>query len=313
MVDGINPKLLDWIGADWGTSNLRVWAFDAGGHVLAKVSSPQGMGRLSPGDFEPHLLSLVDTWIPKSNNSKIPVLVCGMAGARQGWHEAGYRDVPCAPATSEGLAPVITANRQVTVSIIPGLAQRDPPDVMRGEETQIAGLVSTGIRDAIVCLPGTHSKWVTLENGAITGFQTFMTGELFSILGEYSILRHSMQAGSDSTHCAAYIAAVRELFEAPENLTSALFSIRAAGLAGEGSIADAGSERLSGMLIGAELAATRYRWRGKDVHLAGEEALCARYGRALGEVGAKFSIHDGEALTLAGLKLVRAELSRLGP
>ncbi len=308
MIGNETSKTIEWIGADWGTSNLRVWGFDADGVVLASASSSQGMGKLSPGDYEPQLLSLIDPWLNSASSEKIPVLVCGMAGARQGWREAAYRDLPCAPVSGEALTNVPVKTAAISVSIIPGLAQRDPPDVMRGEETQLAGLVALGLQDGVVCLPGTHSKWVKLENGAVTGFRTFMTGELFAVLREHSILRHSTAPATNGNGDDMFLAAVRASFNAPQDLTGALFSIRAANLVGESRIGSAGTEQLSGLLIGAELAATRHLSRGGQVHLAGDKKLGARYARALEELGAEFKFHDGEALTITGLRTVRSEL-----
>ncbi|MFP1633207.1 2-dehydro-3-deoxygalactonokinase [Zhengella sp. ZM62] len=297
---------LDWIAVDWGTSALRVWALDAKGRVLDRVSSPEGMGTLSgPDAYEDALLRLADGWLD-GREKPVPVIVCGMAGARQGWKEAAYRKAPCRPASGTGLTAVSTRDRRIAVKIVPGICQDDPADVMRGEETQLAGLVSAiGVSDGIVCMPGTHSKWVRLAGGRVTAFSTVMTGEMFALMAGHSVLRHS--AAGDGHDEAAFAAAVREMIAAPETLTAALFSVRAMALLDEASPAVCRA-RLSGLLIGAELAAMRdYRKTGK-VHVVGAGPLVARYAQAMDIAGAQAVPEDGEALTLAGLTAVRAAL-----
>ena len=120
----------------------------------------------------------------------LPVIICGMAGARQGWREAGYLDTPADVADIVRNALVVDGYPR-DVRILPGIAQRDAgaPDVMRGEETQLLGLVADGVRSGLVCMPGTHSKWVMLAGGKVESFSTYMTGELFDVLSRYSILK----------------------------------------------------------------------------------------------------------------------------
>lgn len=259
------------------------------------------MGKLAPEGFERALFAMVDDLLPP--NQSTPVIVCGMAGARGGWKEAGYREVPCEPVAAGGLTPVETKDKRISAIIVPGLSQSQPPDVMRGEETQLAGLVATtGVADAVACLPGTHSKWVLIVGGRVISFTTFMTGELFAVTAEHSILRHSIAGNGYNEE--AFLAAVAQMLEAPEELSGALFSIRAASLL-EGLGREAARSRLSGLLIGAELAATRTRWEGRKVHLVGADTLAGAYATALEHAGATVVRHDAEALTLAGLSRVR--------
>ena len=180
-----------WIAVDWGTSNLRAWAMGAEG-PLAEAVSDDGMGKLQPADFEPALLRLISPWLTAP---RTPVLACGMVGARQGWREAPYRAVPCAPVDAAGVLHVPTDPR-LTFHIAPGLSQDRPADVMRGEETQVAGVLALhkGF-DGVICHPGTHSKWVHVSAGEVVSFQTFMTGEIFALLSTQSVLRHSMAEG----------------------------------------------------------------------------------------------------------------------
>ena len=150
----------DWIAIDWGTTNLRAWAMGAGG-VLAEASSDEGMGRLTRDGFEPALLRLIGPWL---SGPAMPVLACGMVGSRQGWVEAPYRAVPCPPLARGALVAVPTEDPRIAVQIAPGLKQAKPADVMRGEETQIAGalMLYPGF-DGAICLPGTHSKWTQIS------------------------------------------------------------------------------------------------------------------------------------------------------
>ena len=127
------------IAVDWGTTRLRAWAMSGGGAVLAGAESERGMGRLSPPEFEGALLEIISLWLAKGRRTE--VLVCGMAGARQGWQEAPYRKVPCEPVLPGMQIAVRARDKRLDVHIIPGLSQASPPDVMRGEETQLAGLL----------------------------------------------------------------------------------------------------------------------------------------------------------------------------
>lgn len=301
---------LDWIAADWGTSSLRVWAMAADGSVLDHASSGKGMGRIGKADYEPALLELAGPWL-EGRTARVPVIVCGMAGARQGWTEAAYRTVPCAPVSADALTRVETDDPRLSVHIVPGLCQMEPEDVMRGEETQLAGfLASAGKRDAVICLPGTHSKWASIENGQVARFSTVMTGELFDVIASNSILRHSVGETGHAEPGPAFLEAVSRALARPETVTAGLFSIRARSLLRDMSAED-GRDTLSGLLIGAELAGTRSQWQGHPVHLIGADALVTRYVAALKQNGADPVIEDGSGLTLAGLGQVRAGMKEL--
>ena len=292
MTNTLSPA---WIAVDWGTSNLRAWAMGADGRVLAEAESDEGMGKLAPSDFEAALLRLITPWLAGTP----PVLACGMVGSRQGWREAPYRAVPCTPLDPAALIAAATTDPRLNVRIAPGLMQADPADVMRGEETQIAGALRLmpGY-DGILCLPGTHSKWAHISAGEVVSFQTFMTGELFALLSTASVLRHGMQgSGWDE---AAFDTAVTDALSRPERLGARLFSLRAQGLIA-GLTPDAARARLSGLLIGMELAAARPYWLGQRVTLIGAEKLSTAYARALAAQGVttgRLSVTD---CTLAGL------------
>ncbi len=285
----------DWIAVDWGTTNLRVWAMSASGTVLGQGSSDQGMGQLSPADFEPALLALVSGWL---GNGRIPVIACGMIGARQGWVEAPYTSVPC-PATSTGFTPVATDHPDLDVYVIPGIKQMQPADVMRGEETQIAGFLALNPGwDGVLCLPGTHSKWVHISANEIVSFQTFMTGELFAILTGHSVLQHSV--GDDGWDDDQFSQAVQDTLARPERIAAGLFTLRAETLLLDLS-PQAARARLSGQLIGAELAAARPYWLGQNVAVIGAGHIAQHYVNALALQAVPATLSKGEKVTLAGL------------
>ncbi|WP_196259076.1 2-dehydro-3-deoxygalactonokinase [Pelagibacterium limicola] len=286
----------DWIAVDWGTSNLRAWAIDKGGSALAMKDSDAGMGRLKQDEFQGALLSLVEDWL--SPDRTTDVVACGMVGARQGWKEAAYRAVPCTPA-GDGALAVSGTDSRIRVSILPGLMQAEPADVMRGEETQIAGYLAQNPEfSGLVCLPGTHSKWARVADGKVIGFTTFMTGELFALLSGQSVLRHSV--GTDGWHAVSFAAALRVSAEAPETAIAGLFRLRAEGLV-HGLAPEAARARLSGLLLGMELAATRTLWTGVPVVIIGAKGIGGRYAEALEMLGGEAQLADGDAMTLAGL------------
>lgn len=283
----------DWIAADWGTSRLRVWAM-RNDEPVAAASSDKGMGTLDRQGFEPALLELISPWLGQQT---MTIVICGMAGSRQGWTEAPYAEVPSATTGLRTATPQ-ASDKRLSVHILPGLKQMSPPDVMRGEETQIAGFLRAQLGfDGVLCLPGTHTKWVRVSAEEVVGFRTFMTGELFGLITKSSILRHTVGEGWDEE---AFEAALADAISKPEDLAARLFAIRAGSLLGSGTPKEARA-RVSGLLIGAELAATRPYWLGQNVAVIGAEDLSAAYVQALALQGLQPERHDADAMTLAGL------------
>jgi 2-dehydro-3-deoxygalactonokinase len=292
------PIVPDWIAIDWGTSNLRVWAMSAADEPLAEAQSDRGMGKLTPDAFEPALLDLIRPWL----HGPMTAIACGMVGARQGWTEAPYARTPCTPSPA-GLTRAPATTPGLAVDIIPGVSQDHPADVMRGEETQIAGFLHLNPGwDGILCLPGTHTKWVHLSAGEIVSFQTVMTGELFATLSTQTVLRHSV--GADGWDDAAFAESLADTLSRPERLAGRLFSLRANSLL-HGQTPQTGRARLSGLLIGAELAATRPYWLGQQVAIVGAGTVARLYQTALAAQGAQAILADTTAVTLAGLIAAR--------
>lgn len=290
-------KIAEWIAVDWGTSNLRVWVFDDTGEPIQFLSSDKGMGALQPDQFEQALLDLIDPFL---GTRPTPVICCGMVGAKQGWSEAAYAQSPCAAPDASNALRVMAKDPRIMVRILPGVSQNAPADVMRGEETQIAGYLSSDPQFyGTLCLPGTHTKWAQISAQEIVSFRTFMTGELFALLSKNSVLRHGMQ--TDDWSDDDFIDAVNDAIGAPQQLASRLFGLRAEGLL-NGLSAQAARSRLSGYLIGLELSGSKHYWLGQDLVLIGDSTLNGLYSRALEGQGANCRLVSGNDMTLAGLK-----------
>ena len=300
-------KNIVWIAVDWGTSNLRVWGMDSDGKVAAEASSDKGMAKLDRSGFEPALLELVDGWLV--HGRRMPVIACGMVGARQGWVEAPYREAPCKPVFFDLVANPDTRDPRLKVTILAGIKQLEPaPDVMRGEETQIAGVLSENPHfDGVLCLPGTHTKWVRISAGEIVHFKTFMTGELFSLFSVHSVLRHSLMAAGGTE--IEFASSVRSIVAEPADFAGRLFSVRAEALvSGLGSAA--ANARLSGLLIGAELAAAKTYWWDHSLMIVGNGPQSELYADALAILGQSPRIIDASHVTLAGLKSAYLQIAK---
>jgi 2-dehydro-3-deoxygalactonokinase len=229
----------------------------------------------------------------------------GMAGSRQGWAEAPY--VAC-PAGPDELAQHLHWIERGRIAIVPGLSdtQTDVPDVMRGEEVQIFGAMRlSGLAEGLFVLPGTHSKWATVRAGRVTGFRTFMTGEVYGLFGQHSILARTLDADAPLDE-AAFLRGVARAGNG-EGLLHNAFGVRALALFGRLSPAESASY-LSGLLIGEELGRQTLPGGG-EVILIGASALVERYALALGERGAKVRRFGAEA-TWAGLRALHVSALR---
>jgi 2-dehydro-3-deoxygalactonokinase len=280
------------IAIDWGTSAVRAWLMAADGHIIARRHTPQGVLSITNGGFAHAFDELVAPWI--SAHGRLPALACGMIGSRQGWTEAPYATCPCAPGDLPGRLAHAQGGR-VRLSIVPGVA-RDPgdrpPDVMRGEETQVFGALAEDAPDGVFVLPGTHSKWVRVEDGRIVDFATYMTGELFGLLRHHSILARTMSAGDVAHDADAWNAGVASGLSGDGELLHRLFEVRTLALF-DRLPPDAAPSYLSGLLIGAEVAAARWAWPAPHVvTLIGEQLLTQRYTEVLGAAGVQTLVAD---------------------
>lgn len=291
------------IGLDWGSTRLRAYRFDDAGGVAEMRALPWGSRHLPAGGFAEAFAQAVEGW------PRAPVLACGMVGSRGGWREAPYLDTPCRLDALAGALTPVDAPDGRTVHIVPGLRDPAGPDVMRGEETQVAGVLAqapTLAGDVRLLMPGTHSKWVRVREGAVTGFTTVMTGELFALLRGHSVLGAGLPEGCDDHAAFARGVAAAQASGAAGGL-SRLFSARALML--EGALAPSSvADFLSGLLIGDELRmALAAGWATTDAPLlvVGEDALCARYLQAAPSFGLSLQPTTG-ATAASGLWQVAA-------
>lgn len=276
-----------YIAVDWGTTNRRAYRVDDG-RLTREYDDELGVTAIAPGGFDAAVAGL------RAELGDLPMLLAGMIGSDRGWREAGY--VPC-PADLDALAGAILWVDAAT-GIVPGLCQRDPADVMRGEEVQILGAMAAGLAggDGIVCHPGTHAKWIMTAGGAIAGFRTMMTGEMFALLSQHSILADRLTA--EVSPGVAFSAGVAEA-QAGGDLLSGLFRIRARHLLGEGGSDDAAFA--SGLLIGSDVAAGLRLAGDGPVTLIGRADLCALYASAVEACGRRTTRVDGATAFLAGI------------
>ncbi|EDP61303.1 putative 2-oxo-3-deoxygalactonate kinase [alpha proteobacterium BAL199] len=271
------------LGIDWGTSSFRAYRLDAEGGVLDVRRADAGIRAIDDGDFDGAFEQLVGDWLDAAPDA--PVVLSGMIGSRQGWLEAPYLACPAAVGDLAGAMAPLDLARGRRVYLAPGLSTRGAsgvPDVMRGEEVQILGAVDRlGVERVTICLPGSHSKWVQVDDARVIGFATYMTGEAFEALRRHTIL------GRTIDHAAwddpAFLAGVDRSGD-DGGLLQHLFGVRAAGLFGELEPTTAGAF-LSGLIIGHELRAATASHDGSVVYLIGEGGLVALYGQALRRIG----------------------------
>jgi 2-dehydro-3-deoxygalactonokinase len=298
-----------WVAVDWGTSNLRVWGIDTGGNVLFLRVSDQGMGKLVPDAYPQVLTQLLAGAV--ATGKPLDVLVCGMAGARHGWMEAPYLDAPAdLGALAAGAVTAAVPGQRLTARILPGVCQRrsGSEDVMRGEETQLLGL-TTLVPDfsGIVCMPGTHCKWVELSGRRVERFATVMTGELYEVLRTHSVLRHACTGSLNGLdHTQGFESGLVMGLDAPHRLPAALFKVRAGALLA-GRTPGWCNGFLSGVLIGTEIGAQR-EWIGAgDLAIVGTAPLVELYAAAMARIGRQARIVDGHWASLAGLMAARRQ------
>ncbi|MDG2526891.1 2-dehydro-3-deoxygalactonokinase [Stenotrophomonas sp. HITSZ_GD] len=282
------------IAVDWGTSSLRAYRLAEDGSILEQRRDPRGI-LACDGSFADVLAELVGEWPGE-------IVLCGMIGSRNGWIELPY--LPC-PADAGALAAAMHAHTDArlpgrTLWFVPGVACHagaGVPDVMRGEETQLVGLAAAlGGGRHLVCLPGTHSKWAWLEDGRIVEFATVMTGELYAVLRQHSLLGRLMTDDGHAFDEAAFAQGVARSGE-DGGLSHHLFGTRTLALF-ERLPGDALASYLSGLLIGHEI---RHRTPApRDVHLVGSAGLGARYAHALALLDIGAHAH-GEDLAARGL------------
>jgi 2-dehydro-3-deoxygalactonokinase len=302
------------IAGDWGTSNLRLGLCDDDGHVLEWRKGPGAAE--ARGKFAETLDALVGDW--RTAHGDLPILMCGMVGSAFGWREAPY--LAC-PAQTYELADALVSPRS-NVHIVPGMKCTNPlgaPDVMRGEETQLlgarAGSLAPGIDigKRLVCMPGTHTKWVSLYNGVVQEFLTVPTGELFALLTEHSVIVRD-KATIVVHQPAEFERGLAEARRHPEiPVLHKMFQARTLRLDQQLSPEGAASW-MSGLLVGTDVAGALglFETTGPHdpVYLIGTPELARAYSAALAPLGRKVEAIDGGAAAFAGLAYLYRELGR---
>jgi 2-dehydro-3-deoxygalactonokinase len=281
-----------FIAVDWGTTNRRAYLVDSDGRQAGEFEDARGVLSLEPADFPAAVAEI------RQKLGDKPLLLAGMIGSNRGWKDAPY--VPCPASIDDLVAKLVWVGERE--AIVPGLSYVGDgrADVMRGEEVQLLGGVAAGLVDsnALVCHPGTHNKWTVLHQARIHSFRTVMTGELFSLLKEHSILSDLLQGtvGDDDVFRNAARHAVFN-----ESLPAELFSVRASVLLGQMKKEDAASHA-SGLLIGTDVRIGLAVPTGAQVVVMGRPELTRLYAAALGQANREAIELDGEQCFVAGIQ-----------
>jgi 2-dehydro-3-deoxygalactonokinase len=296
-----------FIAGDWGTSRLRLFLCDERGHVLARG---EGEGASVP-DCGGRFAAAVAAW--DKAHGVLPAVLGGMVGSTIGWKEVPYLKCPAKPDAIAGAALRFESGARA-IAILPGLSctgKTGAPDVMRGEETQILGALrlrpelSKGRH--ILCMPGTHVKWVVVEDGAVVQFQTALSGELFELVRRHSVLaRDSGEVDGNSTAFAQGLDFARANEAA--DLLHLLFSTRSRVVTGQMPKADAASY-LSGLVLGKDIGSARTLLDLKSpVQLICTAGLAALYAKVLQAYDLTSAVINGDEAALAGLVHAHAEI-----
>jgi 2-dehydro-3-deoxygalactonokinase len=298
------------IALDWGTTNRRAWALGRDGKLLDERSDGEGLLGVKPGDFARSFADFAGSWL--GDGRRLPVLMCGMVGSKLGWVEAPYIEAPADLARLARHLHRVPFDGNARIAIVPGVScsERGVPDVMRGEECQVlAVLAARRLRDAALLLPGTHSKWVRVEDGKLSSFRTYMTGELYNALTSSGTLAQLMEKGDADG--AAFDQGVRQVqTEGPGALTHLLFGVRTQGLFDRLPRTSLASY-LSGLLIGAELM-DALDWSGaQHVIAVGSPKLLENYRRAAGLFNIGIEAHDNSALLPPALHMIARDAGLL--
>ncbi|WP_367300064.1 2-dehydro-3-deoxygalactonokinase [Hafnia alvei] len=290
-----------WIAIDWGTSNFRAFLMN-NNQCIDSVSAHCGLLSIPNRQFDATLLSLIAPWL--AQRPKLPLLMAGMVGSQQGWQEVPYVELPASGQRFAQQTAQVVTSWGSPCRIVAGACGFNAfglPDVMRGEEIQLIGLAAQYPQEHhLVILPGTHSKHATLERDHILHFNTFMTGEIYAVMLNHSLLGKDVpESGADNS---AFTLGVKNAQTAPY-LSNALFSARTLKLGGAISAAQVASY-LSGLLIGSELAALPET----QAWIVGSPALSERYTRAANLMGITLTSVDGDSCFIHGMNKIYQSL-----
>lgn len=289
-----------FIAVDWGTTNRRAYLIDAAGMQVDEMEDEQGILSVASGQFHEEVQEI------RARLGDRPLLMGGMIGSNRGWVEAQY--VAC-PAGLGDLAENLRWIEGGRAAIVPGVSfiGGARADVMRGEEVQVLGAVAVGMiaPQATVYHPGTHNKWIVVEDGRIVSFRTIMTGELFSLLRAHSLLADLL--GGEVAPDDAFVAGARHGL-AEDDLVAELFSIRARVLLKQAERADAASYA-SGLLIGSDVRVGLRSARKGEIVVMGRPELTGLYAHVVSLAGRATCEVDGERAFIAGTQAIAEMLS----
>lgn len=309
MTEDIRP---DWIALDWGMSTLRAWAMGQD-EILAETTSDHGVRQPAMPEIEASLLALIDPWL--APGKQVPVIACGIPDT------ASLRPLPCAPVAAP-LVHMPLADPRLDLHGVPNLSQSRPfADLTQGDETALAGIIARSPDwDGVACLPGARGLWAELSAGEVVSFRSFLTAELFELLATQSSLRlfvtdHEATTGDirnqiprgDPAFDEAFDTALADTLARPEALAGRMSQLRAEAVL-DGLLPATARARLAGLLIGAELAAAKPWWLGREVMILEDGPFGQLYGLALESLGVVAEIIPRKAAILAGLTVARGAL-----
>jgi 2-dehydro-3-deoxygalactonokinase len=288
-----------FIAIDWGTTSFRAYLVGSDGAVQDQVADSEGILAVKGGDFEVALERHIGHW-----STALPVVASGMITSRQGWIELPYAECPAGPAELANSIHLHVAKSGRRIHFLTGLHLSGSTlghDVMRSEETQVFGSLDLGAHHFVA--PGTHSKWIDVVNGEITNFATYITGEMFSLLRNHSILGRLMTSDTDSE--AAFLKGVDKAFSDPAGFLHSLFSVRSLGLF-NAVAADELASYLSGIVIGTEVAhATLSNDRSAKYVILASTGIGGRYIRTMRHAGLNAVMGDPLAIIKGEAEVAR--------
>lgn len=297
----ISNKHIDFLIVDWGTTNFRAFAIDNENEVHAKIELPMGLKQISNGEFAKGLEQALASWM--TNFQKLPIYMAGMVGSSNGWVNVPYVNTPTSVRNLAEKTYKFTMPWGAETYIVPGVCHQTESgefDVMRGEEVQIFGLINKLNNHSFsVVLPGTHSKHVVIQDDELTAFDSYMTGELFSVIREHTIIGKDLpqQTQSESVFIKGVLSGMNG------GVTSQIFKARTGKIFDQ--IKDTEVDNfLSGILIGSEMKELNF----KSIYLVGNEKLCNRYQLACHSIGKSCQFYSGDECFIDGMLLIKQEI-----
>ncbi|MDR9828010.1 2-dehydro-3-deoxygalactonokinase [Vibrio sp. FNV 38] len=297
-----------WLMIDWGTTNFRAFAMNQRGQEIDRIEKDIGLLSIAKGQFSNELKAVLRDWIPSYHH--LPVFMAGMVGSQQGWYDVPYMITPARIGDVARNSYEFDLEWGAKATIYPGVKHMHSLgqyDVMRGEEVQLIGAQSLIDKDSFhAVLPGTHSKYANVQNGAIQSFSTYMTGEMYSVISKHTILGKGLVPVQESPNSVAFLKGVEE--SNVEGLTNQLFMARTHRLFKQLENDDV-LDYLSGLLIGHEVKSivSMIHCRKEPLNLIGNYKLSKKYELALNSLGFISQVLDGEECFIEGMRQLEKE------